>query len=326
MRDGAFHLASVTHIDRTHLDAKRGRHRLDRTQTGRCRTVVAGSRRTATRFILGAICLSSSSHFPLRLYSNMSKAGGIATGPRQAINEAGTNWIDNRYEHNRHSAGCLQHRPAVECQRSGSRPARARPIRPRVGEFSRHRPRPSECRCAHCGQSVQPNCASACWNAAIRTCSVSFAVAAMITPMRLTRSSCCARAASGQAVATPPRMNSRRLIASPEAEDKASYRLRLASRKGADVRFGSKADICGAKSHVRFTPKSGHVRCTRRCLLCANSGHRHYSITSSACASSVGEMVKPSVFAVLRLMTSSNLTVCWTGNSPGTSPLRTRPA
>jgi hypothetical protein len=32
----------------------------------------------------------------------------------------------------------------------------------------------------------------------------------------------------------------------------------------ADVRFGSKADICGATSHVRFTPncdcKSGHLR------------------------------------------------------------------
>jgi hypothetical protein len=30
-----------------------------------------------------------------------------------------------------------------------------------------------------------------------------------------------------------------------------------------DVRFGSKADVCGAKRHVRFTPnsdrKSGHV-------------------------------------------------------------------
>jgi hypothetical protein len=25
-----------------------------------------------------------------------------------------------------------------------------------------------------------------------------------------------------------------------------------------DVRFGSKADICGAISHVRFTPESGH--------------------------------------------------------------------
>ena len=31
--------------------------------------------------------------------------------------------------------------------------------------------------------------------------------------------------------------------------------------------------MCGAKRHVRFTPKSGHVQCTSACLLCANSGH-----------------------------------------------------
>ena len=28
--------------------------------------------------------------------------------------------------------------------------------------------------------------------------------------------------------------------------------------KPADVRFGSKADICSAKRHVRFAPNSGH--------------------------------------------------------------------
>jgi hypothetical protein len=28
-----------------------------------------------------------------------------------------------------------------------------------------------------------------------------------------------------------------------------------------NVRFGSKADICTAIGHVRFTPESGHVRC-----------------------------------------------------------------
>jgi hypothetical protein len=33
------------------------------------------------------------------------------------------------------------------------------------------------------------------------------------------------------------------------------------SRMGrADVRFGSKADMCSAKRHVCFTPESGHVR------------------------------------------------------------------
>jgi len=39
------------------------------------------------------------------------------------------------------------------------------------------------------------------------------------------------------------------------------------------VRFGSKADMCGAKRHVRFTPESGHVQCKPSCLLWANSGH-----------------------------------------------------
>src|SRR5262249_21657829 len=34
-----------------------------------------------------------------------------------------------------------------------------------------------------------------------------------------------------------------------------------------DVRFGSKADICSAQRHVRFTPESGHVQCNWRCPL-----------------------------------------------------------
>jgi hypothetical protein len=29
------------------------------------------------------------------------------------------------------------------------------------------------------------------------------------------------------------------------------------------VRFGSKADMCGAKANVRFTPESGHHRQVR---------------------------------------------------------------
>src|SRR5262249_38246369 len=39
------------------------------------------------------------------------------------------------------------------------------------------------------------------------------------------------------------------------------------------VRFWSKADICSAKRHVRFTPESGHGQCTSSCLLWAISGH-----------------------------------------------------
>src|SRR5262245_28580542 len=50
-----------------------------------------------------------------------------------------------------------------------------------------------------------------------------------------------------------------------------------------------------------------------------------HSMTSSARASSLSGTVRPSAFAVLRLMTSSNLVGCRTGRSAGFSPLRTRP-
>src|SRR6516164_11134350 len=46
----------------------------------------------------------------------------------------------------------------------------------------------------------------------------------------------------------------------------------------------------------------------------------HHSITSSAATSNVCGIARPSAFAVLRLTTSSNFTVCWTGKSPGFSP------
>ena len=49
-----------------------------------------------------------------------------------------------------------------------------------------------------------------------------------------------------------------------------------------------------------------------------------YSITSSARASNVGGIVRPSAFAVLRLMSSSNLVGCSTGMSPALAPLRIR--
>src|ERR1700692_4525520 len=45
-----------------------------------------------------------------------------------------------------------------------------------------------------------------------------------------------------------------------------------------------------------------------------------YSITSSARASMVAGMVTPIALAVLRLITSSNLTACSTGMSAGFSP------
>src|SRR5262249_62270668 len=56
----------------------------------------------------------------------------------------------------------------------------------------------------------------------------------------------------------------------------------------------------------------------------------HHWITSSARASTDGGMVRPSAFAVLRLMTSSNLVACSTGGSAGPDregqPLKSPPS
>src|SRR5262249_30686196 len=63
----------------------------------------------------------------------------------------------------------------------------------------------------------------------------------------------------------------------------------------------------------------------------AKSGLMHrnkegcYSMTSSATASSVGGISRPSKSAVCKLITNSNLVACWIGKSAGFSPLRTRP-
>src|SRR5262245_8797812 len=48
----------------------------------------------------------------------------------------------------------------------------------------------------------------------------------------------------------------------------------------------------------------------------------HHSITWSARPSTDGGMVRPSAFAVLRLMTRSYLVGCSTGRSAGLAPLR----
>src|SRR5262244_481154 len=55
--------------------------------------------------------------------------------------------------------------------------------------------------------------------------------------------------------------------------------------------------------------------------------HRcNHSITSSARASSVGGISRPSALTVLRLITNSNLVGCKIGRSAGLAPLRMRAA
>ena len=78
-------------------------------------------------------------------------------------------------------------------------------------------------------------------------------------------------------------------------------------RGGGYVRFGSKADMCGAKRHVCFAPNSGHVQRKERCPLVpeADIQRRFYSMPSSTGVSKVGGTVRPNSMVVLKLMTSS---------------------
>ena len=62
-----------------------------------------------------------------------------------------------------------------------------------------------------------------------------------------------------------------------------------------------KADIGYGCRDVRFVPKAD---------VSSRSKAADYSITSSAIAISPGGKVRPSAFAVLRLMTNSNLVGC----------------
>ena len=79
---------------------------------------------------------------------------------------------------------------------------------------------------------------------------------------------------------------------------------------------------------VGFTPNSGGLA-PRKPTLCAKSGRLHcrkphYSITSPASAMSRAGISRPSVFAVLVLMTNPTLVGACTGNSAGFSPFRMR--
>src|SRR5262249_11662330 len=80
------------------------------------------------------------------------------------------------------------------------------------------------------------------------------------TGMLTRRTSCdpCAHAASGDAAAAPPRrpMNSRRFTDTPRLKQQMVSTLTCTEEGVGDVRFGSQADICSAKRHVRFNLKS----------------------------------------------------------------------
>jgi hypothetical protein len=98
--------------------------------------------------------------------------------------------------------------------------------------------------------------------------------------------------------------------------------------KPTNDRSGSTSAVSGFLRHGCFTPETGHrsARLARQKSAISDQMHRSkwhpYSITSSASASNLSGISRPSAFAVLRLITNSNFVDCWTGRSAGFSPLR----
>src|SRR5215207_7242979 len=79
-----------------------------------------------------------------------------------------------------------------------------------------------------------------------------------------------------------------------------------------------------ARANVfRVTPEADIAQCNRHVSKVPTTEMGGlYSITSSARVSTVAGISTPSVFAVLRFTTSSNLVGCSTGRSDGFAPLR----
>jgi hypothetical protein len=81
-----------------------------------------------------------------------------------------------------------------------------------------------------------------------------------------------------------------------------------------------------ASAHATAAPPSSVMTRDHRAAEERDELAADHSITSSAVASSLSGTVRPSAFAVLRLITNSSFVACMTGRSAGFSPLRMRPA
>src|SRR5262245_34677997 len=164
-----------------------------------------GSRSTATRVTCGAISLSSSSHLPLRPYSNWLKPVALPPGRARLSTKpapTGSGTMVNttgmaRVICNKGASDALPS-ATITSGASATNSAvflRIRSASPALQRASSRRLRPS----------VQPTCCSCCTNATMRRCdSGSSAVRFMSTPMRRIRSGCWARALSGHGAAAPP--------------------------------------------------------------------------------------------------------------------------
>src|SRR5262252_4261218 len=114
-------------------------------------------------------------------------------------------------------------------------------------------------------RSFKARTKAATWTAA----SGSFSAMFMSTPIRRICSGCCARRTPANGCRS---RNSIDEIAAPHCRPPGSGQtggLEVVKSALSNVRFGSIADICGAKRHVRFAPKSGYQLSEVGCPLSA---------------------------------------------------------
>src|SRR5882724_2845560 len=150
------------------------------------------SRRTAARVTPGAICLSSSSHFPLRLYSNCINPVALPPGrDRRATKPepTGSGTTANTTGTVRVALSITSvARPPVVRMTSGASANSSAACRRVTSAL----PSPHRWLNRTLWPSVQPNCCNSCCNAANRTfpCASS-AVRPWSTPIRRIRFGCC---------------------------------------------------------------------------------------------------------------------------------------
>jgi hypothetical protein len=90
-----------------------------------------------------------------------------------------------------------------------------------------------------------------------------------------------------------------------------------------DVRSGSKGEILAkGRCLLLCLQQQTSLYTAAMSVSCQDRKWPFHSITSSARPSNVGEIGSSSIFAVFRLITSSNLMGCSTGKSLGFAPFR----
>src|SRR6516162_1631323 len=99
----------------------------------------------------------------------------------------------------------------------------------------------------------------------------------------------------------------------PLADQQPGRRGLLLLRERASQRI---ALLPGARAHCVSVGRSAAQQPPRDAMNSRDSFNHFVRGNDNVCG-----IARPSAFAVLRLTTSSNFTVCWTGKSPGFSPV-----